>query len=109
MKSTNNNPPPLLDPFAGGGYIPLEAQRFGVKALVKILMRQGVQIKELERWQHFHSCRYSAAHFRKREKRLQQPKSIDKRTCGYKQRLINTRFDVGKCNSSHNIYYYYAQ
>lgn len=29
MKSTNGNPPALLDPFAGGGAIPLEAQRFG--------------------------------------------------------------------------------
>lgn len=26
MKSTNGNPPALLDPFAGGGAIPLEAQ-----------------------------------------------------------------------------------
>lgn len=25
LKSTNNNPPALLDPFAGGGAIPLEA------------------------------------------------------------------------------------
>lgn len=30
MKSTNNDPPALLDPFAGGGAIPLEAQRLGV-------------------------------------------------------------------------------
>ena len=30
MKSTNNNPPALLDPFAGGGAIPLEAQRLGL-------------------------------------------------------------------------------
>lgn len=30
--STNNNPPELLDPFAGGGSIPLEAQRLGLKA-----------------------------------------------------------------------------
>jgi len=29
MKSTNNNPPAFLDPFAGGGAIPLEAQRLG--------------------------------------------------------------------------------
>ena len=27
--STDGNPPPLLDPFAGGGSIPLEAQRLG--------------------------------------------------------------------------------
>ena len=32
MKSTNNNPPALLDPFAGGGAIPLEAQRLGLEA-----------------------------------------------------------------------------
>jgi putative DNA methylase len=30
--ATNNNPPPLLDPFAGGGSIPLEAQRLGLEA-----------------------------------------------------------------------------
>ena len=29
MKSTGGNPPALLDPFAGGGAIPLEAQRLG--------------------------------------------------------------------------------
>lgn len=32
MASTNNNPPPILDPFAGGGTIPLEAQRLGLEA-----------------------------------------------------------------------------
>ena len=32
MKSTHGNPPPLLDPFAGGGAIPLEAQRLGLEA-----------------------------------------------------------------------------
>ncbi|WP_207727251.1 DUF1156 domain-containing protein [Caproicibacter fermentans] len=32
LKSTNSNPPPILDPFAGGGSIPLEAQRLGLKA-----------------------------------------------------------------------------
>ena len=32
MKSTGNNPPALLDPFAGGGSIPLEAQRLGLEA-----------------------------------------------------------------------------
>ena len=30
--ATNGNPPPLLDPFAGGGSIPLEAQRLGLEA-----------------------------------------------------------------------------
>lgn len=32
LKSTDNNPPALLDPFAGGGSIPLEAQRLGLVA-----------------------------------------------------------------------------
>ena len=32
MRSTNGNPPALLDPFAGGGAIPLEAQRLGLEA-----------------------------------------------------------------------------
>jgi putative DNA methylase len=32
LKSTGNNPPALLDPFAGGGSIPLEAQRLGLVA-----------------------------------------------------------------------------
>src|SRR5260370_33856815 len=31
-KYTNGNPPPVLDPFAGGGSIPLEAQRLGLEA-----------------------------------------------------------------------------
>lgn len=32
LKSTGGNPPPILDPFAGGGTIPLEAQRLGLEA-----------------------------------------------------------------------------
>lgn len=32
LKSTGGNPPPILDPFAGGGTIPLEAQRLGLAA-----------------------------------------------------------------------------
>ena len=32
MKSTDGNPPEFLDPFAGGGAIPLEAHRLGLKA-----------------------------------------------------------------------------
>ena len=32
LKYTANNPPALLDPFAGGGSIPLEAQRLGLVA-----------------------------------------------------------------------------
>ncbi|GIJ37370.1 DUF1156 domain-containing protein [Micromonospora andamanensis] len=31
-KSCGGNPPPILDPFAGGGSIPLEAQRLGLEA-----------------------------------------------------------------------------
>ena len=31
LKSTGGNPPALLDPFAGGGSIPLEAQRLGLE------------------------------------------------------------------------------
>lgn len=32
LKSTDGNPPAVLDPFAGGGTIPLEAQRLGLEA-----------------------------------------------------------------------------
>jgi len=32
LKSTDGNPPQLLDPFAGGGAIPLEAQRLGLQS-----------------------------------------------------------------------------
>jgi putative DNA methylase len=31
-RSCGGNPPPILDPFAGGGSIPLEAQRLGLEA-----------------------------------------------------------------------------
>lgn len=31
MRSTGGNPPAILDPFAGGGTIPLEAQRLGLE------------------------------------------------------------------------------
>ncbi|WP_250287639.1 DUF1156 domain-containing protein [Streptomyces atroolivaceus] len=31
LKSTGGNPPAILDPFAGGGTIPLEAQRLGLE------------------------------------------------------------------------------
>jgi putative DNA methylase len=31
-RSCDGNPPPILDPFAGGGSIPLEAQRLGLEA-----------------------------------------------------------------------------
>lgn len=32
LESTDGSPPPILDPFAGGGTIPLEAQRLGLEA-----------------------------------------------------------------------------
>jgi putative DNA methylase len=32
LKATGGSPPPILDPFAGGGTIPLEAQRLGLEA-----------------------------------------------------------------------------
>ena len=32
LKSTDGNPPSVLDPFCGGGSIPLEAQRLGLEA-----------------------------------------------------------------------------
>ena len=32
LRSTGGTPPPILDPFAGGGSIPLEAQRLGLEA-----------------------------------------------------------------------------
>src|ERR1039457_749072 len=31
LNSTGGNPPPVLDPFCGGGSIPLEAQRLGLE------------------------------------------------------------------------------
>lgn len=33
LKSTDGNPPVLLDPFAGGGAIPIEGQRLGLKSV----------------------------------------------------------------------------
>jgi putative DNA methylase len=32
LKSTSGNPPPVYDPFCGGGSIPLEAQRLGLES-----------------------------------------------------------------------------
>jgi putative DNA methylase len=46
MKSTDNNPPALLDPFAGGGSIPLEAQRLGLKAYASDLNPVAVMINK---------------------------------------------------------------
>lgn len=46
MKSTHNNPPALLDPFAGGGAIPLEAQRLGLQAHAQDLNPVAVMINK---------------------------------------------------------------
>ena len=46
MKSTGENPPELLDPFAGGGAIPLEAQRLGLKAHAHDLNPVAVMINK---------------------------------------------------------------
>lgn len=46
LKSTNNNPPALLDPFAGGGAIPLEAQRLGLEAYAHDLNPVAVMINK---------------------------------------------------------------
>lgn len=46
LKSTNGNPPELLDPFAGGGAIPLEAQRLGLKAHAHDLNPVAVMIEK---------------------------------------------------------------
>lgn len=46
MRSTDNNPPALLDPFAGGGAIPLEAQRLGLEAHAHDLNPVAVMINK---------------------------------------------------------------
>ena len=46
LKSTDGNPPPLLDPFAGGGTIPLEAQRLGLEARAHDLNPVAVMINK---------------------------------------------------------------
>lgn len=46
LRSTNNNPPALLDPFAGGGAIPLEAQRLGLEAHAHDLNPLAVMINK---------------------------------------------------------------
>lgn len=46
LKSTNNNPPALLDPFAGGGAIPFEAQRLGLEAHAHDLNPVAVMINK---------------------------------------------------------------
>src|SRR5579875_1802471 len=44
MKSCDGNPPAVLDPFCGGGSIPLEAQRLGLKAYASDLNPVAVLI-----------------------------------------------------------------
>ena len=44
LKSTGGNPPPVLDPFCGGGSIPLEAQRLGLEAYASDLNPVAVLI-----------------------------------------------------------------
>lgn len=46
MKYTDGNPPALLDPFAGGGAIPLEAQRLGLEAHAHDLNPVAVMINK---------------------------------------------------------------
>jgi len=46
LLSTDGNPPPLLDPFAGGGSIPLEAQRLGLEAHASDLNPVAVMINK---------------------------------------------------------------
>ena len=45
-KYTNGNAPALLDPFAGGGTIPFEAQRLGLKAYAQDLNPVAVMINK---------------------------------------------------------------
>src|SRR5665811_1659392 len=47
MRSTGGNPPPVLDPFCGGGSIPLEAQRLELKAHASDLNPVAVLILSL--------------------------------------------------------------
>jgi putative DNA methylase len=44
LDSTDGNPPPIYDPFCGGGSIPLEAQRLGLKAYASDLNPVAVLI-----------------------------------------------------------------
>lgn len=46
LKSTHNDPPALLDPFAGGGAIPLEAQRLGLETHAHDLNPVAVMINK---------------------------------------------------------------
>jgi putative DNA methylase len=44
LKSTGGHPPPICDPFCGGGSIPLEAQRLGLEAYASDLNPVAVLI-----------------------------------------------------------------
>jgi putative DNA methylase len=46
LDSTDGNPPPIIDPFAGGGTIPLEAQRLGLEARASDLNPVAVLINK---------------------------------------------------------------
>ena len=46
LKSTDGNPPSILDPFAGGGTIPLEAQRLGLTAYASDLNPVAVLVNK---------------------------------------------------------------
>ncbi len=46
LNSTDGNPPPVYDPFAGGGSIPLEAQRLGLRAYASDLNPVAVLINK---------------------------------------------------------------
>lgn len=46
LKSTNGNPPTIFDPFAGGGSIPLEAQRLGLEVQASDLNPVAVLINK---------------------------------------------------------------
>lgn len=46
LKSTDGSPPSILDPFAGGGTIPLEAQRLGLEARASDLNPVAVLINK---------------------------------------------------------------
>src|SRR6202035_1730368 len=46
MRSCDGNPPAVLDPFCGGGSIPLEAQRLGLKAYASDLNPVAVLISK---------------------------------------------------------------
>jgi len=46
LRSTGGDPPPILDPFAGGGTIPLEAQRLGLEVQASDLNPVAVLINK---------------------------------------------------------------